>query len=136
MKRTERTNPLGGAILKVSIESKGFTLIEVLITLIILAVALLALAGMMVATTRNNSSGAHITEAATFAQDKMEELRATRWETILEGTNKDKVKSSTGIDYARDWNVVTNGNRKTITVAVNWSDRVNHSIRLVSVISR
>ena len=37
--------------------SNGFTLIEVLIALVILSVSLLALAGLMATTTRNNSSG-------------------------------------------------------------------------------
>jgi len=64
--------------LKFLTKSKGFTLIEMLISLVILAISLLALAGLMSITTRNNSFGGHITEAATFAQDKLEEFRALR----------------------------------------------------------
>ena len=114
----------------------GFTLIEVLVALIILSFSLLALAGLMVTTTKNNSFGSHMTEAATFAQDKLEELRAIRWENIPEGANTDQKGGSTGINYTRDWNVATNGSLKTITITINWHDRTNHSIRLTSVLSQ
>lgn len=112
----------------------GFTLIEVLVALIILSFSLLALAGLMVTTTKNNSFGSHLTEAATFAQDKLEELRALRWDNINEGANTDQKVSSTGIDYTRNWNVVTNGSLKTITITINWNDRTAHSIRVTSVL--
>lgn len=126
--------------MKTSRAPKGFTLLEVLITLIILSVALLALAGMMVTTTRNNAFGGYVTEAATLAQDKLEEFRVTSWDRLLPTTagprTEPNIKGSTGITYARTWNIVQNNNIKTITIAVNWTDRINHSIRLVSVIAQ
>jgi prepilin-type N-terminal cleavage/methylation domain-containing protein len=115
---------------------KGFTLLEVMITLVILSVALLALAGLMVTTARNNASGGHVTEAVTFGQDKLEEFRATRWESLLPttaGPRADQTQGCTGINYTRTWDIIQNGNFKTISVAINWNDRINHSIRLVSV---
>jgi len=118
------------------IKSKGFTLIEVLVALVILSFSLLALAGLMVTTTRNNAFGSHITEAATFAQDKLEELRAVKWENLIEGNHTDQQGGSTGINYTRNWNVTTNGSLKTITINVNWNDRTAHSIRLTSVLSQ
>jgi len=117
-------------------KTKGFTLIEVMIALIILSFSLLALAGLMVTTTKNNSFGNHMTEAATFAQDKLEELRAVRWDTINEGTNTDLQNGSTGINYTRNWGVVTNKSLKTVTITINWQDKGNHSIRLTSVLSQ
>ena len=126
--------------LKTSNASKGFTLLEVLITLIILSVALLALAGMMVTTTRNNASGNYVTEAATLAQDKLEEFRVSSWKLLLPTTGGPRTdastKGSTGVSYARSWNIVQDNNLKTITIAVGWTDRINHSIRLVSVIAQ
>jgi Tfp pilus assembly protein PilV len=111
-------------------------LIEVLVALIILSISLLALAGLMVTTTKNNAYGSHITEAATFAQDKLEELRSMRWEDILEGSHTDHTNGSTGIDYTRNWNVTSNNSLKTITITINWNDRTSHSISLVSVLSQ
>ncbi len=116
-------------------KSKGFTLLEVLITLIILSISLLALAGLMAMTTKNNSYGSHVTEAATLAQDKLEEIRTTLWSKIPEGTSQDTKVSSTGIRYSRVWEVVRTGNLKTVTITVNWFDRIDHSIRLIFVVS-
>ena len=117
-------------------KSGGFTLLEVMITLVILSVSLLALAGLMVTTARNTASGGHVTEAVTFGQDKLEEFRATTWESLLSttaGPRTDQRQGSTGINYTRTWDIIQNGNFKTISVAINWNDRINHSIRLVSV---
>ncbi len=112
----------------------GFTLIETLIALLILAFALLALAGLMVTTTRNNSFGGHMTEAATLAQDKLEELRATPFDSIV--SYHDTMTGSQGIHYSRNWTVALNpaGNLKTITLTIAWSDNYNHSIRMISAI--
>jgi type II secretion system protein I len=122
--------------MKNRVKYNGFTLIETLIVLVILAIALLALAGLMVTTTKNNSVGGHMTEAAILAQDKLEELRATRFDNIL--TGNDQKTGSHGIQYARNWNVATSadGNLKTITLDVGWSDEYNHSIRIISALNR
>ena len=119
-------------------KSQGFSLLEVLVALIILSVSLLALAGLMVTTTKNNSFGNHMTEAATLAQDKLEQLRAVRWEAIPEGASTDPAPQigSTGISYVRNWTVVANGVLKTITITVSWQDKSNHSITLTSILSQ
>jgi len=118
--------------------SKGFSLIEVMIALVILAVALLALAGLMITTTKNTSFGGHMTEAATFAQDKLEQLRASPWAGIIAGA--DTQVGATGISYARSWTVADNpnGDQRWVTITMNWTDptkKTNHSISLRSVIS-
>jgi hypothetical protein len=73
-----------------------------------------------------------MTEAATFAQDKLEELRVTPWSNINSGA--DVTVGSTGINYSRNWVVATNGvgNLRTVTITVSWNDRVNRSISLFS----
>jgi hypothetical protein len=107
---------------------------------VILSVSFLAMAGLMANTTINNSSGGHLTEAATFAQDKMEELRVSDWNIIIDGN--DTIPGATGINYNRNWDVsnILNPNpppndlQKTITITVSWNDGINRSIRLLSVI--
>lgn len=118
------------------ITSKGFTLIEILISLVILSISLLALAGLMVTTTRNTSFGGHMTEAATFAQDQLEQFRAMRWEDIPVVAGSDVRTGSTGINYTRNWNAVQTGSLKTITVTINWTDQTTHSVTLLSVVSQ
>jgi prepilin-type N-terminal cleavage/methylation domain-containing protein len=123
-----------------SIRSRGFSLIEVLIALVILSICLLGMAGLMATTTKNNSYGGHLTEAATFAQDKLEQLRAAPFGLItLNATITDKPVGSTGIAYTRSWVAVPNiappGNTlDTITITVSWTDKTPHSISIVSAI--
>jgi prepilin-type N-terminal cleavage/methylation domain-containing protein len=121
--------------LKVLKRSNGFSLIEVIIALFILAVALLALAGLMISTTRNNSFGSSMTEAATFAQDKFEELRVSSWGSIA--SNADTRTGSTGIIYTRTWTVTDNpyGTQRWVNIRVNWNDVTGHSISFLSVIA-
>jgi len=118
------------------LKPKGFTLLEVLVALIILCFALLALAGLMVTTTKNNAVGNYVTETATFAQDKLEELRAVKSENLIDGNNTDQQGGSTGTNYTRNWNVKISHSLKKITIDVNWNDRTTHSINLVSVLSQ
>jgi type IV pilus assembly protein PilV len=123
-----------------SIRSNGFTLIEVLVGLIILSICLLGMASLMATTTTNNSFGGHMTEAATFAQDKLEQLRATPFGMItLNTTIKDNPVGATGITYTRSWVAVPNipppGNTlDTITITVSWTDKTPYSISIVSAI--
>ncbi len=121
---------------------KGFSLIEVLIALVILSISLLALAGLMVYTTKSNSWGGHMTEATTFGQDTLERLRVTPWANLVTNTNPvnpdSPITGATGIPYTRTWTVVPNADDtlRTITVTVTWSDAINHSISFVSAITQ
>lgn len=124
--------------LKLFLKSDGFSLIEILIAIVILSISLLALAGLMATTSRNTSFGGHITEAATFAQDRLERLRVTTWDSIIT-TEPDPISpvGSTGIVYTRNWTVVSNANDtlKTITITISWTDQAAHSFNLISAIS-
>jgi type IV pilus modification protein PilV len=118
----------------------GFTLIEVLIAIVILSISLLALAALMATTTRNTSFGGHLTEAATFAQDQLERLKATSYDDIKDNWHDpsgSNTRTVSGIDYTRALNVVENGNLKTVTITVSWTDPTNviapHSFNIVSV---
>jgi len=118
---------------------KGYSLIEVLISLVILSIAILGLTGLMVQTTNNNSFGCHITEAATFAQDQLENLRVSPWANVV--TGNDVRQGSTGINYSRSWVVVPNGappndTIREITITITWNDKVSHSVAFRSVIFR
>lgn len=60
--------------------SRGFTLIEILVTLFILAVGLLGLAGLMVDGMRNNQGAYLRTQASILAYDMADRMRANREE--------------------------------------------------------
>jgi type IV pilus assembly protein PilV len=119
------------------IRPQGFSLIEVLIALVILSISFLGVASLMVQATNNNSFGCHMTEAAIFAQDQLENLRTSPWVNVL--TGNDVRQGSTGVNYARSWVVVSNGappndTIKEIKITINWNDRVSHSVDFRSVI--
>ncbi|MDO9350611.1 MAG: prepilin-type N-terminal cleavage/methylation domain-containing protein [Deltaproteobacteria bacterium] len=125
--------------MKNSLNSKGFTLIEVLVALVILAVSLLALAGLMTTSTRNTASGGRLTEAATFAQDKLEELRAMSWESIPLNQTTDSPISRPGIQYDRSWIASLNAlnpDIKEIQITIRWTDATSHSLRFFSALSK
>jgi len=122
-----------------SLKSRGFTLIEVLISLVILAVSLLALAGLMTATTKNTTAGGRLTEAATLAQDKLEELRAIHWENIPLKETRDTPETRPGFQYERIWKArlnATNPDIKEVEITVRWTDTTPHSLRFFSALSR
>jgi len=124
--------------LKLSKKSKGFSLIELLVALVILSISLLALAGLMVQSTKNSSWGSHLTEAATLAQDILERFRGVRPQTdIPEGTNNDQVTAASGVKYTRTWTVTTNptSTLRNIIITVTWTDSIPHIITIRHPIS-
>jgi prepilin-type N-terminal cleavage/methylation domain-containing protein len=112
-------------------ESKGFTLMEVMIAIVVLSVALLALAGLQIISIRGNSFGNNMTEAITLAKDLMEEMKNEDWEQIADSSNP--LKGASGITYQRTCSVTQTGKIKTVTITVTW-DNDNHRVALVTKI--
>ena len=112
-------------------------MIEMLIAIVILSVSLLAMAGLMATSTKNTSFGGHMTEAATLAQDKLEELRAGPWISLVNG-NDNRPFGTEGNYYTRTWTVATNAalNLRTVTITVSWTDQSNHQIQFLSAIAQ
>jgi Tfp pilus assembly protein PilV len=109
-----------------------------LIAIVILSVSLLAIAGLMSTTTRNNAFGGHLTEAAQFAEDLSDRLESSKITTTYEpGSIKipgsDTVTGSTNISYNRAWtgNVYTqpDGTRFwEIYLTIGWTDTIDHQL--------
>jgi len=113
------------------LNNKGFSLIEVLVGLVILAIGLLAIAGMQITAIKGNYFSKSLTEATVLAQDKMEELKNLSYASLSTGTD---TKTVSGTTFARQFTVVdTTSTMKTINVTVQWTDRVNHSISLSTI---
>jgi type IV pilus modification protein PilV len=58
----------------------GFTLIEIMITMLVLSIGILGVVKMQVSAVKGNSYASGLTEATTIAQDKMEELAALAYD--------------------------------------------------------
>ena len=116
---------------------KGFTLIEIMIAIFLLAVALLGLASVTTSVIKGNSFSQTLTTATTLAKDKMEDLKGMSYTALPTGTVTDYATadgtvqtSATGSYYTRSWNA-PGTDTKTITVTVTWS--FNRTVQLQTI---
>lgn len=64
--------------MKMPTKQSGFTLLEILVAMLVLAIGLLGLAGLMTSSMRNNLSASHRTQATWMAYDIIDRMRANR----------------------------------------------------------
>jgi type IV pilus assembly protein PilV len=116
--------------LKVKLQSRnGFTLLEVLVAMIVLAVGLLGLAPMLVMSMQGNQFSRDVTEAAYLAQDRIEQLKNQAvispipyYETSIQGGCYRSVNVS---DNTVDNSIPPGVYR--INVTLNWVDKEGKS---------
>jgi type IV pilus assembly protein PilV len=122
---------------QVSIED-GFTLIEIMITLVILSVGLTALAGLQVSAIKGNTFSKRMTAAVSVANQKLEQLKDTDYANILSESSTQITQSN--MRFTRQVTVTNNSplaNTKTVNVTVTWSDGSNsHSVPITTIISQ
>ncbi len=117
---------------------RGFSLIEVAIGLAILAVAILGIMGMQIASVRGNAFSRYITQATYAAQDGLEILdNLPLTDSKLQpGTFPDSTVTISGIDFNRNYTVAndpTHNNNRIITYTVNWNDGIPRQITFSTV---
>ena len=97
---------------------KGFTLIEIMIAISIIAIALLGLVSVTVMVIKGNTFSKTMTVATTLANDKMEQLKKTSYASLASGS--DTAQSI----YSRTWTVTQDSpaaGMKTGVVTVQWA---------------
>ena len=122
--------------MKASLNAKGFTLIEVLVGLVILAIGLLGIAGMQVTSVKGNYFSNNLTQANYVAQDRIEFLKnkPIADAALNAGSHSDGTwPSSEGTVFTRSYTVAVNGNLRTIAYRVEWNDGVNHSVTFTTI---
>jgi type IV pilus modification protein PilV len=95
----------------------GFTLVEVLVAIVILAVGLLAVARLQSQAVRSNNFGNQLNEATFLAQDKAEELRVIN-KRYLADTTQDEPSAIR--DTKNNWTVDSDGDG--INDEFNWTN--------------
>jgi type IV pilus assembly protein PilV len=127
---------------------EGFTLIEVLLALVILAVGLLSMAAMQLHAMHFGQSGRHSTQAALIARNQMEQLQVMPWagiaptggwtpdqqsDTVVQGPDGNETEQS----YALRWRItdLVVGETRALDVQVQWNepDRPNRLHTISSV---
>ena len=116
----------------------GFTLVEVVAALIILAIGLLAIAAMQVTSTKGGYFSSNVTRGTIFAQDKLEDLKNLSYSDSNLSSGQHNEGTMSGSIFSRQYHIVEDaGNSmKTITVTVQWVDRGNHSISFTTIRSK
>jgi type IV pilus assembly protein PilV len=122
--------------------NKGFTLIEVLITMAIFSIGVLAVASMQYWSVRNTASGNVMTLAANLARAQMETLKSVPDVTSLTtGASLNPIDADGNPDpdgiFTRTWVIAnplgTSGTRR-IDVTVGWRRQgQNRSVVLTSI---
>lgn len=119
-------------------QQAGFTLIEVMVSILLAAVTTTGVIGLYGAVTRSSSYSRHATEASILAEDQMEKLRTTVMPTVVTtesdaGTIDERgIVSASGI-YTRSWTITPTTTDATVVVTVSWNeDGVTRSVVLRS----
>ena len=116
-------------MLRIRIRKNGFSLIEVLLGLVILAVGLLAVAGMQVVSIRGNSISHRLTEATSLIQNRMDELKRWPFDDAGLSAGHHAEGMLSGSNFSRSYDVEEiSSTLKAITVNVQWTDKTNHQI--------
>ncbi len=117
----------------------GFTLIEVLVAISIMALVLTGLTSMGVTTIQADTHSHRQSAATNLAQAKLEDLRAlprshADWAA---GSSHSETAIEDGTEYTREWEVEMDYNTYTqlarVTVKVSWDDSTSGSVSVSSL---
>ena len=121
-----------------TLNNKGFSLIELLIAVTVLAVGLLAVAGLQGTAIQGNSHGNTISQATTIAQDRIEEIRDMDYAAIVFNPNPSIETNVDDTIYTRETLVEVDtplSDLKRITVTVRWATNRPHEVVLRTIVA-
>jgi len=99
---------------------RGFTMIEVMVSLLLTAVAVMGILGVFLAQARASSYSRHTSEAVVLAQDKLEVIR-TQSATSGSEANINERGVASGL-FTRRWTVTMATGYADIVVTITWSE--------------
>jgi prepilin-type N-terminal cleavage/methylation domain-containing protein len=112
-------------------QQKAFTLVEVLIALVILAIALLALAGVVMSTTMLLSHTIDSEEAVNIGVEKLDELEGMDYDSLV--TSSDVTP---GDKFSLSWTITEASSDKNVVLIVEWDGIIgSKSVELKRTIS-
>jgi Tfp pilus assembly protein PilV len=127
----------GGIAMRSLRSMEGMTLMEVAISLFILAIGLLGLAGLHLVVMQSDSFGQQATLASNLAKNKLAELQ--KIEQLTDGTDQ-YVDRNNGVTYTRQWFVQSDdaqADMMTVKVQVSWQGTmVDRCVTVSTVIKR
>ncbi len=120
-------------------KNRGFTLIEIMIAIAIIAIGIFGVMSLIITVMKGNTLSKRVTTATTIAQDKMEDFKRMDYASVVDG-------SDTNTDYDTDyyWEADVEDDTpatdtKTITVDVYWNPAAvneKHKVELKTIIAQ
>ena len=122
--------------------NKGFTLIEIMISIAIIAIGIFAVMSLIITVMKGNTLSKRVTTATTIAQGKMEDFKSMDYDSIVDDPGTD---TATAYDTVYYWEANVEDDTpatdtKTITVDVYWSsggtNTTHNNVELKTIIAK
>lgn len=118
---------------------KGITLIEVMISMVILGMGLLSVGVLQTSNMARNTSSKKSTEGYTWIMDRVERILLEDYSTssdltVGDGHTPDSTDSAMILPYTMEWDVdnsATINNAKEITVYIDWNDQEVANVKFI-----
>lgn len=117
------------------IHENGFTFIEVIAGLIVLAIGLIAIASMQITAIKGSAFSSHMTQASILAQDQLEYLKNLSFDHPDLSSGKHNEDQIIETIFSREYEIVedTGNSLKTITVTIQWNDHGKHNVSFSTI---
>ena len=120
-------------------QDKGFTLLELTISVAVLSIGLLAVASMVHMVMNSNKQSSHLTTAINLVQAKIDDLRVGDYADIVDGEefdlDEDGVAGNGIFDRAVSVTENLTPTVKIIEVSVSWSDNNARSVNMRTMVA-
>lgn len=120
-------------------KQKGFTVIELMVTLVVLGAGVGALTYLQTRLTGTTVFVAAQHEAIAFANNKIDDLRSSSYDSIGLTSGSSDSSTANGTTFTRTWTVTGNSapTYKVINVSVSWSDEEgdSHTVNFATTVA-
>ncbi len=122
--------------------NKGFTLIEIMISIAISAIGIFAVMSLIIIVMKGNTLSKRVTTATTIAHGKMEDFKSMDYDSVVDDPGTD---TATAYDTVYYWEANIEDDTpatdtKTITIDVYWSsggtNTTHNNVELKTIIAK